>query len=96
MNVKAPGALYKNKSADTQKSRAYARLLFCLLAASRWEAGGNKLWAEKYRSEARAHRRILHPPKVERRERPRDLRDELRLWNDLSLKAEAKARAAAW
>jgi hypothetical protein len=71
-------------------------LAFCLLAASRWEAGGNKLWAEKYREEAKAHRHILRPPKRAVTTRPTDLREELRLWNEQALRAEAKARAAAW
>jgi hypothetical protein len=92
----APDALYKNKSTDTPKSQRYARLAFCLLAASRWAAGGNTLWAERYRDEAKAHRSLLHPPKAIQRERPHDLRDAVRNWNEQALKAEEKARAAAW
>jgi hypothetical protein len=98
MGEKGACALYKNKSPATPsfRERTYARLVFCLLASSRWAAGGNTLWASKYRSEASGLRLVLHPSRKPRGERPTDLRAEISLWNEQSLRAEEKARAVQW
>jgi hypothetical protein len=52
------------KTSVEKRRRLFARLAYCLLAAMRWQDMENPKWAEFYRSEAVALRRILHPRKL--------------------------------